>query len=150
MANQLSNSSFGGVLRESIENLNRPGSNANQDSSGKIKLSALHAVAKLFKDPQNLNSKTPISLLQEICSKSLLAPPIYEFISDEGVTHAPTFAYRCHLTNEYVAIGNGTSKKRAKHTAALAVLQIVRDSNIGVNDDLAEQLTSLMYVSMNI
>lgn len=113
-------------------------------TTDKIKLSAVDAVAKMFKDPHNLNSKTPISLLQELCSKSLLAPPIYELVSADGLTHAPNFAYRCHLTNDFAAIGNGSSKKRAKHAAALAVLQKCRDANIGVNDRLAETLTNLM------
>lgn len=126
-------------------NLPRPaGGVIGETPSDKIKLSAADAVAKLFKDPQNMNSKTPISLLQELCSKSLLAPPIYELVSAEGLTHAPTFAYRCHLTNEYVAVGSGSSKKRAKHAAALEVLKKCRDSNIGVNDRLAGILTNLM------
>lgn len=119
-------------------------SSLESSSVGKIKLSAVHAAAKLFKDPQNANSKTPVSLLQEICSKSLLAPPIYDLVSTEGVTHSPTFAYKCHLTNEFVAVGKGGSKKRAKHAAALAVLEMVRDGNVGVNDSIAEALSNLM------
>lgn len=120
--------------------------NQTTDPSGKIKLSAVHAAAKLFKEPLNVNSKTPISLLQEICSKSLIAPPNYELISSEGATHKPMFAYRCSLAPDLVAVAKGNSKKKAKHASAMAVLTQIKEKNTGVNDMLAESLGALMLV----
>lgn len=139
------NSTLSAVNSASVlKNKTPPMGAAAESVAGKIKLSAVHAAAKLFKDPQNAHAKTPISLLQELCSKSLLTAPIYELVSAEGQTHAPTFEYRCHLTNEWVATGRGSSKKRAKHAAAWALLNMVRERNTGVNDAFVEALNNLM------
>ncbi|XP_077978656.1 interferon-inducible double-stranded RNA-dependent protein kinase activator A homolog [Glandiceps talaboti] len=66
-------------------------------------------------------SKTPISILQELCTKRSLTP-IYDLIACEGAAHQPKFVYRVTV-GEYTANGEGTSKKQAKHTAAENVLQ---------------------------
>jgi hypothetical protein len=109
-----------------------------------IKLSAINAAAKVFNDSTNTSSKTPVSLLQEICSKNQTAPPVYELMSAEGQMHQPLFVYKCSLGTDYSAVGKGSSKKKAKHASALAVLNLIKEKNVGVNDNLANQLGILM------
>lgn len=105
---------------------------------------AVDAANKLFNESTNKSLKTPISLLQEICSKSQCAPPSYELLAAEGQMHQPIFVYKCILNNFYQAIAKGNSKKKAKHCAALAVLIQIKQSNIGVNDSLAQKMEFLM------
>jgi len=62
--------------------------------------------------------KTPISHLQELCTKRGLTPQ-YDLISNEGATHEPTYIMRVTV-GDIVATGKGSSKKKAKHSAALA------------------------------
>ncbi|XP_070566876.1 interferon-inducible double-stranded RNA-dependent protein kinase activator A homolog isoform X2 [Ptychodera flava] len=65
--------------------------------------------------------KTPISILQELCTKRSLTP-MYDLIACEGAAHQPKFVYRVTV-GEHTANGDGTSKKQAKHNAAENVLQ---------------------------
>ncbi|XP_002739212.1 RISC-loading complex subunit tarbp2-like [Saccoglossus kowalevskii] len=65
--------------------------------------------------------KTPISILQELCTKRSLTP-IYDLIACEGAAHQPKFVYRVTV-GEHTANGDGTSKKQAKHNAAENVLE---------------------------
>jgi len=71
--------------------------------------------------PQAL--KTPVSLLQELCMRRGIQPK-YELMPIEGAVHEPTFVYQVHV-REFKASGAGTSKKKAKHAAAKAVLDII-------------------------
>ncbi|GBM59659.1 Interferon-inducible double-stranded RNA-dependent protein kinase activator A A [Araneus ventricosus] len=71
----------------------------------------------------NAAQKTPISLLQELCATNGINPD-YQLMSVEGAVHAPTFMYRVRV-NEVVATATGQSKKKAKHAAAKAVLEIL-------------------------
>ncbi|KAK7110556.1 RISC-loading complex subunit tarbp2-like [Littorina saxatilis] len=64
--------------------------------------------------------KTPISYLQEYCTKRGLTPQ-YDLIANEGAVHEPTFLMRVTV-GETVANGKGSSKKKAKHCAAQAAL----------------------------
>ena len=48
------------------------------NSNSGITESGIHAACKKFNDNDNKCIKTPISLLQEICTKSLISPPTYE------------------------------------------------------------------------
>ncbi|GAB1598085.1 interferon-inducible double-stranded RNA-dependent protein kinase activator A homolog [Argonauta hians] len=71
--------------------------------------------------PESMTSpagKTPISHLQELCTKRGLTPQ-YDLISNEGATHEPTYMMQVTV-GEIVATGKGSSKKKAKHAAALA------------------------------
>ncbi|XP_037075906.1 RISC-loading complex subunit tarbp2-like isoform X3 [Pollicipes pollicipes] len=68
-------------------------------------------------------SKTPVSLLQELCAKRGITPK-YELIQVEGAVHEPTFLYRATV-GEFIASGQGQSKKKAKHAVAKAVLDMV-------------------------
>nr|XP_022307308.1 RISC-loading complex subunit tarbp2-like [Crassostrea virginica] len=67
--------------------------------------------------------KTPISFLQEISTKRGITPQ-YDLLANEGAVHEPVFIMRVTV-GEVIATGKGTSKKKAKHGAALAALQQV-------------------------
>lgn len=64
--------------------------------------------------------KTPISYLQELCTKRGITPQ-YDLVANEGAVHEPTFIMRVTV-GEISATGKGSSKKKAKHTAAQAAL----------------------------
>jgi dsRNA-specific ribonuclease len=104
--------------------------------------SAVNAAKDLFSS-SNTTIKTPISLLQEICMKCHVQP-IYEVLTTEGQIHDPTFVYKVSIGSDISAIGKGTSKKRAKHTAALAILNEIKMRSVGKNDQLATQIETLM------
>lgn len=67
-----------------------------------------------------MNSKTPVSILQEMCIRNGDVPQ-YELIHDGGGSHEAIFKYRV-LVGESSAIGSGRSKKEAKHDAAKCLL----------------------------
>ncbi|XP_048243736.1 RISC-loading complex subunit tarbp2-like isoform X2 [Haliotis rufescens] len=72
--------------------------------------------------------KTPISFLQELCTKRGITPQ-YDLIANEGAVHEPTFLMRVTV-GDVVATGKGSSKKKAKHAAAQTALnQILGVSN---------------------
>jgi len=50
--------------------------------------------------------------------------PKYDLLQIEGAVHEPTFVYRVTV-GEFAASGSGQSKKKAKHAAAKAVLDII-------------------------
>ncbi|KAL5006542.1 hypothetical protein ScPMuIL_015348 [Solemya velum] len=64
--------------------------------------------------------KTPISFLQELCTKRGITPQ-YDLLANEGAVHEPTFIMRVTV-GDIVANGQGTSKKKAKHAAAQSAL----------------------------
>lgn len=70
-----------------------------------------------------LPAKTPVSLLQELCMRRGISPK-YDLLQIEGAVHEPTFVYRVTV-GEFAANGSGQSKKKAKHAAAKAVLDII-------------------------
>merc|ERR1712141_114438 len=67
--------------------------------------------------------KTPVSLLQELYVRKGITPK-YDLVQIEGAVHEPTFKYRVTI-GEFVASGCGQSKKKAKHSAAKAILDKV-------------------------
>lgn len=111
------------------------------DISDETAKSAIDAAKALFSG-NNSSVKTPISLLQEICMKCHMQP-VYEVISAEGEIHEPTFVYKVTV-GEIESIGKGTSKKRAKHNAAYAVLNEIKTRCMGKNDLLATQIDGLI------
>ncbi|CAM1154614.1 rnc (predicted) [Pycnogonum litorale] len=64
-----------------------------------------------------------VSLLQEVCTRDRVTPK-YEIISVAGQQHEPTFVYRVTVKGK-VATGSGRTKKKAKHSAAQAVLELL-------------------------
>jgi len=68
-------------------------------------------------------NKTPASIVQEYAAKNRLVPQ-YDLIYN-GVSHSKvSFKYSLTL-DDYVAVGDGSSKKEAKHVAALNLLKIM-------------------------
>ncbi|MCL4126969.1 UNVERIFIED_CONTAM: hypothetical protein GTU68_053310 [Idotea baltica] len=56
--------------------------------------------------------------------------PKYDLLQIEGPVHEPTFVYRVTV-GEYAANGSGQTKKKAKHAAAKAVLDIIIQGGSG-------------------
>lgn len=73
-------------------------------------------------------SKTPISVLQEICVKNFKNAPVYEVIAD-GSGFDKVFAYKVKAFDE-VATGYGKSKKDAKHEASIQMLRKLEHLNL--------------------
>jgi len=70
-------------------------------------------------------NKTPASIVQEYAAKNRLVPQ-YDLIHN-GVAHSKvSFKYSLTL-DDYVAVGDGSSKKEAKHVAALNLLKLMID-----------------------
>ncbi|XP_021375211.1 RISC-loading complex subunit tarbp2-like [Mizuhopecten yessoensis] len=66
------------------------------------------------------SGKTPISFLQELCTKRGITPQ-YDLLANEGAVHEPVFIMRVTV-GDIIATGKGTSKKKAKHAAAQSAL----------------------------
>lgn len=73
----------------------------------------------------NVTSKTPVSFLQELCTKRGITPT-YQVINNESPSHMPTFIYEV-TCNDHVTQGKGSSKKEAKHAAADKMLEILKN-----------------------
>ncbi|KAH1017962.1 interferon-inducible double-stranded RNA-dependent protein kinase activator A homolog isoform X2 [Dendroctonus ponderosae] len=71
-----------------------------------------------------INSKTPVSVLQELLCRRGMTPK-YELLQIEGAIHEPVFRYRVFLNSDLVATGTGRSKKDAKHAAAKNLLDLL-------------------------
>lgn len=57
--------------------------------------------------------------------------PKYDLVQIEGQVHEPTFKYRVTV-GEFVATGSGQSKKKAKHNAARAVLERMKQAQVSL------------------
>ncbi|KAK2712793.1 hypothetical protein QYM36_011474 [Artemia franciscana] len=68
--------------------------------------------------------KTPVSLLQELYMEKRITPK-YDLIQIEGAQHEPTFKYRVSV-GDLIATGTGQSKKKAKHAAAMIILEKIK------------------------
>jgi len=89
---------------------------------------------KIFDDPDSVEdeeaaeetpaAKTPVSLLHEMYTRRGQTPK-YDLLQVEGAIHEPVFKYRVTVGHT-VATGCGLSKKKAKHSAAQAVLTKLR------------------------
>ncbi|XP_060848851.1 uncharacterized protein LOC132928298 isoform X2 [Rhopalosiphum padi] len=70
-------------------------------------------------------NKTPASIVQEYAAKNRLVPQ-YDLIHN-GISHSKvSFKYSLSM-DDYVAVGEGSSKKEAKHVAALNLLKLMID-----------------------
>ncbi|MPC19393.1 RISC-loading complex subunit TARBP2 [Portunus trituberculatus] len=76
--------------------------------------------------PGALPSKTPVSLLQELCMRRGISPK-YDLLQIEGAVHEPTFVYRVTV-GEFA--GTGKSKKLAKRQAAFKMSQRLKDQPV--------------------
>ncbi len=112
------------------------------DINSQITCSAVQAATNLCNEAKITRSnKTPISLLQEVSTKCS-CQPIYENISKEGCSQSE-FEYKVTV-GDMSAIARGTSKKAAKHAAALQIFSDLRSKSIGQNDVLAEKIEYLL------
>jgi dsRNA-specific ribonuclease len=112
-------------------------------SDSEFTISAVNSAQSIFNSEENPRSqKTPVSLLQELCAKCGIVPT-YEIMSSEGQIHDPIFVYRV-TASDIIATAKGNSKKRAKHAAALAVLNEIRLKSLGRNEKLASKIETLM------
>jgi dsRNA-specific ribonuclease len=87
--------------------------------------------------------KRPVALLQEICSKLTIEPPVYDLVEMAGPPHEPIFVFR--VNNYYrfgIEDGKGTSKASAKHAAALEVLLLFK--RMTLNTKFCSDLDELM------
>ena len=113
------------------------------DINSQITCSAVQAATNICNESKiTRSSKTPISLLQEIATKCS-CQPLYESISTEGQKHDPMFIYKVTV-GDITAVAKGTSKKAAKHSAALSILNEIRAKSIGQNDVLAQKIEYLL------
>ncbi|ESN95413.1 hypothetical protein HELRODRAFT_102635 [Helobdella robusta] len=69
--------------------------------------------------------KTPISYLQEICTKKGHTPQ-YDLVANEGAVHEPLFVFKV-IAGDVTGTGKGPSKKKAKHNAAISALSQLLD-----------------------
>ena len=68
--------------------------------------------------------KTPVSILQELSCKTNFQIK-YDLVQIEGAVHEPTFKYRVTV-GDLVSTGCGQSKKKAKHAAAKAMIDMLK------------------------
>ena len=113
------------------------------DVNSDVTFAAIQAATNLCNETTLTRSvKTPISLLQEIAIKCS-CQPIYENVSIQEQVHEPLFIFKVTV-GDISAIAEGTSKKRAKHAAALSILNEIKVKSTGKNDSLAKKIETLM------
>jgi len=94
-----------------------------------------------------LPTKTPVSLLQELCVRKGITPK-YDLVQIEGAVHEPTFKNRVTVA-EFSDFGSGQSKKKAKHSAAKAILDKLLGSQ-AFGGALSETATDGTIVSNHV
>ena len=97
-------------------------------------------VNSLLSEINTRNTKTPVSVLQEICSKTRLGNPVYEMVSTGGTNHDPVFNYRV-LVGEVAAVGQGNNKQKAKQNAALNMIGLF--NQLGQNNTIVQQIEKI-------
>lgn len=86
-----------------------------------------------------LSTKTPVTYLQQFCSKKGLVPE-YTLVRNGTGDHNPNFIYQVSICGK-TAIGEGKSKKEAKHAAAKKLLNIVNETAREVEDVVVNPYT---------
>ncbi|CAH1731191.1 RISC-loading complex subunit tarbp2-like [Aphis gossypii] len=89
----------------------------NKDMGSDLKNNAAHI--------SSLN-KTPVTIVQEYAAKNRLVPQ-YDLIFDGTSCSMVKFKYSLTVGN-YVAVGQGSSKREAKHEAAFKLLNLMIDA----------------------
>jgi RISC-loading complex subunit TARBP2 len=79
--------------------------------------------------------KTPVSILQELSCKNNFQIK-YDLVQIEGAVHEPTFKYRVTV-GDLVSTGCGQSKKKAKHSAAKAMIEKLKTLSTSQNGSSA-------------
>ena len=98
----------------------------------------------ILSDISHKIAKTPVTLLQEICTKAQIEAPVYEVISVEGLSHEPSFEYQVTIGGDINGTGKGNSKRKAKHSAALAVLNQFKAETLKKNEKFHRELGLLL------
>jgi hypothetical protein len=105
---------------------------------------SVFASLNALKESNNKIAKTPITVLQEICTKSRANPPEFADMDGNcGKVHDPVFKCECRLF-ELRAIGTGHSKKKAKHKSALEMLKKVQELNAKDHPKESEDLKEIV------
>jgi len=79
-------------------------------------------------------SKTPVTVLQELCVKKKESAPHYEFLGEESVKeNEKIFTYKVSCFGQ-VSRGTGKAKKDAKHDAACNMLKVLAQHMPDVHD----------------
>ena len=60
-----------------------------------------------------LQGKTPISFLQELCTKRGITPT-YDLIANEGAVHEPTFVFKV-TAGDFIGTGKGNTLNLRLH-----------------------------------
>ncbi|KAI1288098.1 Interferon-inducible double-stranded RNA-dependent protein kinase activator A -like protein [Halotydeus destructor] len=94
------------------------------------------ATFKINPAPRVVESKNPISHLQEMCVASGCAMPCYEDVDQRGPSHARTFCVKASAAG-LSATGSGNSKKVAKTEAARNLMKQLQN---GVSENGASPL----------
>lgn len=90
-------------------------------------------------------SKTPVSILQEYCTRHIITPH-YDLVVNGVGTHDPLFRYKLTV-NDIITYGEGKSKKEAKHEAAREALTLLPVCNTNkfnaVEPEMSEQVEDI-------
>lgn len=71
----------------------------------------------------------PVSILFELCANSGWPAPQLELKSRTGESHTPVFVFEIRIL-DWTAEGSGTSKQKAKHAAAAALLDSLQSGKL--------------------
>jgi len=124
-----------------MESLNKFNRTINFNSTA-IEVAVNDAI-NFLNEPQQKSTKTPVCVLQELCTKCFIGAPIYTIISSEGPVHEPVFVCEVNLPG-FVAIGKGTNKKKAKHNSAMNVFNDMRSKCNECNPQLASKFETII------
>ena len=119
--------------------------NTNVTATAETTLSSVSSssgvVDTLLKEINNSQTKTPVSVLQEICCKSHLeSSPIYELVSMGGNAHEPIFNLKVSI-GDLMVTSQGNSKKKAKQAAALNMISLL--NQLGQNNAIVQQMEKI-------
>ena len=81
--------------------------------------------------PSGLFEKHPVSVLQELCTRRLWNPPIYNLVYNEGPDHLREFQYEVSVNSEiFRPKGTSKTKKAAKTVSAEKAIEDLRRRNL--------------------
>lgn len=80
------------------------------------------------------NHNSPISLVHQF-GNTLGTEVNFEIVSEEGPAHIKRFVFKCSVGRDYETLGEGSSKKAAKHAAAEAMIKQLKSVSSNFNID---------------